>query len=70
MSEPTDIDYRSYQDNKSGFVSSLLSNNFIPYAKEIGIELVGPRVQDHQINYYSIKCWVNFSDKSKSSIWY
>lgn len=54
MSEPTDIDYRSYQDNKSGFVSALLSNNFIPYAKEVGIEPVGPKVQDHQINYYSI----------------
>jgi len=45
------IDYRGYQDNKSGFISSLLSNNFIPYAKEIGIEPL--RQQDHQVSYYS-----------------
>tara|TARA_A100000164_G_scaffold375026_1_gene409190 strand:- start:11 stop:1444 length:1434 start_codon:yes stop_codon:yes gene_type:complete len=46
------IDYRNYQDNKSGFISSLLSQNFIPYAKEIGIEPL--RQQDHQVSYYSI----------------
>ena len=52
MSERKDIDYRGYEGNKSGFVSAFLSNNFIPYAKEVGI--LGNIAQDHQINYYSI----------------
>ena len=47
MTQP--IDYRSYEDNKSGFVSALLSNNFIPYAKEVGI--LDKIAQDHQIDY-------------------
>ena len=49
------VDYRNYQENKAGFIASLLSNNFIPYAQEVGKELFGiNQLQDHAIGMYSI----------------
>ena len=49
------VDYRGYQENKAGFIASLLSNNFIPYAQEVGKELFGiNQLQDHAIGMYSI----------------
>lgn len=52
MSVPA-LDYREYKDNKSGYISALLSKNFISYVKEVG--LFGGRFQDHEVGYYSIE---------------
>ena len=54
--EVNPIDYRAYQDNKAGFVQSLLSNNFIPYAQEVGREFLGKESQqDNAIGLFSIQ---------------
>ena len=54
--EVNPIDYRGYQDNKAGFVQSLLSNNFIPYAQEVGREFLGKESQqDNAIGLFSIQ---------------
>ena len=47
------IDYRTYQGNKSGFLSALLSKDFISYVQEVGS--FGGRFQDHQVGSFSIE---------------
>ena len=50
------IDYRGYEDNKAGFITALLSNNFIPYARPVGITLLGrDEFQDYQEDVFSIR---------------
>mgnify|MGYP001031686961 CR=1 FL=1 len=46
------IDYTQYKDNKSGFITALLSKNFISYVQEVGV--FGGRFQDHQVGSFSI----------------
>ena len=53
--EVNPIDYRGYQDNKAGFVQSLLSNNFIPYAQKVGIGGRFERMRDNAIGLFSIQ---------------
>jgi len=47
------IDYRTYQGNKSGFLSALLSKDFISYVQEVGV--LGKFAQDHQVGSFSIE---------------
>jgi len=47
------IDYRTYQGNKSGFLSALLSKDFISYVQEVGV--FGGKYQDHQVGSFSIE---------------
>ena len=49
------IDYRGYEDNKAGFITALLDNNFIPYATPVGRELFGiDAFQDYQEEFYGV----------------
>ena len=47
------IDYRQYEGNKSGFLSALLSKDFISYVQEVGV--LGKFAQDHQTGMFSIE---------------
>lgn len=47
------IDYRTYEGNKSGFLSALLSKDFISYVQEVGV--LGKFAQDHQVGSFSIE---------------
>ena len=47
------IDYTDYQGNKSGFLSALLSKDFISYVQEVGV--LGKFAQDHQVGSFSIE---------------
>ena len=47
------IDYRQYKDNKSGFITALLSKNFISYVQEVGV--FRKFAQDHQVGSFSIE---------------
>jgi hypothetical protein len=47
------IDYRSYEGNKSGFITALLSKDFISYVQEVGV--FGKFAQDHQVGNFSIE---------------
>ena len=46
------IDYTDYQGNKSGFLTALLSKDFISYVQEVGV--LGKFAQDHQVGSFSI----------------
>jgi hypothetical protein len=47
------IDYRQYEGNKSGFLSALLSKDFISYVQEVGV--LGKFAQDHKTGMFSIE---------------
>ena len=52
MSVPS-IDYRQYEGSKSGFLSALLSKDFISYVQEVG--LFSGKFQDHKTGMFSIE---------------
>jgi len=53
MSVESIIDYRQYEGNKSGFITALLSKDFISYVQEVGV--LGKFAQDHQVGSFSIE---------------